>query len=78
MLPEEPHGRLRGIPSRGQQQFRKRKGVRIVRYSKPEITSVMQAQAAIQRSSDKAFPMYVDANPLLGNSATSPAYEADE
>ncbi len=49
-----------------------------MRYSKPEITSVMQAQAAIQRSSDKAFPMYVDANPLLGNSATSPAYEADE
>jgi hypothetical protein len=49
-----------------------------MRYSKPEITNVMQAQAAIQHSSDKSVWKFVDANPILGNTATSPAYEADE
>jgi hypothetical protein len=49
-----------------------------MKYSKPEVTSVTDAQAAIQHSSDKRVPMYIDANPILGDTATFPAYEADE
>jgi hypothetical protein len=47
-------------------------------YTKPEVINVMEAQAAIQHSSDKSFPMYIDADPRLGDTAVSPAYEADE
>ena len=47
-------------------------------YSKPEITNTTEAQAAIQHSSDKSFPNAIDANPNLGDTAVSPAYESDE
>lgn len=49
-----------------------------MKYSKPVITNVVDASAAIQSSTDKSAPMFVDANPILGYTATSPAYEADE
>jgi hypothetical protein len=47
-------------------------------YNKPEVVNVMEAQPAIQHSSVKTFPMYTDADPNLGPTAVSPAYEADE
>jgi hypothetical protein len=46
-------------------------------YSKPEITSLAQAAIAVRGSSVKGS-IYADADPRLGNTATSPAYEADE
>jgi hypothetical protein len=46
-------------------------------YSKPEVTSMTKAHAAIQRSSEKGG-IHLDADPNLGDTAVSPAYEADE
>lgn len=49
-----------------------------MRYEKPEVLSSVPAKFAIAMSSDKRFPGAQDINPDLGDSATSPAYEADE
>jgi len=47
-------------------------------YSKPEITIVTCAIAAVRGSMDKRWPVYLDHDVSQGYNATSAAYEADE
>jgi len=49
-----------------------------MRYEKPEVQSSVAADAVIAGSTDKSQAIAVDANPVLGNTATHAAYEADE
>ena len=49
-----------------------------MRYEKPQIVSCASAKKAIAGSHDKSRPVAIDANPLLGDTATHAAYEADE
>ena len=48
-----------------------------MKYSKPTIAWIADAKTAIQNSEHKGN-MFIDANPVLGDTATSAAYEADE
>ena len=45
-----------------------------MRYEKPEVQSSVAADAVIAGSTDKSQPIAVDANPVLGNTATHAAY----
>jgi hypothetical protein len=49
-----------------------------MRYEKPEVLSSVAAEAVIAGSTDKSQAIAMDANPVLGDSATHAAYEADE
>lgn len=49
-----------------------------MRYEKPEVLSSVAADAVIAGSTDKSQAVAMDANPILGDSATHAAYEADE
>lgn len=49
-----------------------------MRYEKPKVLSCVAADAVIAGSSDKSQAIAVDAQPVLGNTATHAAYEADE
>lgn len=49
-----------------------------MRYEKPQVLSTVAAEAVIAGSTDKSRAIALDANPVLGNSATQAAYEADE
>lgn len=49
-----------------------------MRYEKPQILSCVAADAVIAGSTNKSRAIAMDANPVLGNTATHTAYEADE
>ena len=49
-----------------------------MRYEKPQVLSCVAANEVIAGSTDKSQAIAMDANPVLGNTATHSAYEADE
>jgi hypothetical protein len=49
-----------------------------MRYEKPQLLSCVAANTVIAGSTDKSHAIAMDANPVLGNTATHAAYEADE
>lgn len=49
-----------------------------MRYEKPAVVACAHAKESIAFSCDKTIPIFIDCNPILGDTATSPAYEADE
>jgi hypothetical protein len=49
-----------------------------MRYEKPKVLSCVTANAVIAGSSDKSQARAMDAQPILGTTATHDAYEADE
>ena len=49
-----------------------------MRYEKPQVLSSLAAESVIAGSSDKSQAIDRDAMPVLGNTATHAAYEADE
>jgi hypothetical protein len=49
-----------------------------MRYEKPQILSCASAKQVIAGSTDKSQAVAIDANPILGDTATHAAYEADE
>jgi hypothetical protein len=49
-----------------------------MRYEKPQVLSCAAANAVIAGSTNKSKAIAMDANPVLGDSATHAAYEADE
>lgn len=49
-----------------------------MRYEKPMILTGVSAKQSIAGSTDKSTAVFIDANPMLGDTATQAAYEADE
>ncbi|HEY6849554.1 MAG TPA: hypothetical protein VI320_25560 [Terracidiphilus sp.] len=49
-----------------------------MRYEKPQVLSCAPADTVIAGSTDKSRAVAVDADPVFGETATHPAYEADE
>jgi hypothetical protein len=49
-----------------------------MRYEKPQVLSVLKAVEVIAGSHDKSKATAIDANTMLGDTATQAAYEADE